>query len=1006
MKTDHNLNIFSEAEKFALYGFPDFNSLQRKEYFHFSTDELVIIMRSKQAHVNACCALQMGYFKAKKMFFAISLDNNSEDLQFIMQNYFPNKKLLNNYITNYEYYTQQKEIAQFFGYQLWSKEFLTILDEQASIIIKRDISPNFIARKLIVFLEEIKVVRPAYTTLQFIISNSLSQERYRIRDTLNTSLTIETKLNLDKLMKREDNLSKLAAFKQDAKNFGFKMMLKERQKQDILEPLYEIAKEILPKLDISMQNIDHYVNLANHYTIYELRELKSNQNYLYLLCYAFKRHQQINDNLIEALIYHVKKFDALIKSKTDKQFTDNETDLLPKIAKLLLLYVDETFNAKTLFNEVCEYAFNIMSEDEIKLVGQKMLNKRRLKQKFKWQEIDKAKGSFKKCLRPLFMKLNFSSEQIDSPWTKAINWLQNVFTKNQKLSDRSFDECPNDTIPKYLQSHLLVSEDKDKKTINSNRYEYWIYRQIQKQLATGELYVANSINYRCFYHELVDISKQEEVLKKLNIPWLLRPIETYLNNLGIKLDNLWVTFNNGLRKQNFKHLTFDDKKQKLHWNKVKTNNNEAIQKKFYKQFSCCNISDILHFVDNDCHFLSAFVPLQPRYSKQGVDKNTLVATILAQAFNYGNYKMSQTSDISYGSLENTYQQYLRLATLKAANDMISNSIGKLKIFEYYSFDLGLIYSSVDGQKYALDTPNIKGRHSKKYLREGQGVSAYTLSANHVPLQCELIGSHEHESYYVFDIWYNNTSDIAVDIITGDMHSINKANFALLDCFGVQLKPRFTSFNDQLKNIYCGSDITKYSKFLIKPAGQINYKMIIDQKSSMDQLVATLGLKEMTQANLIKKLCHLPPETGLRKAVFELDKLVRSIYTLEYMMDVQLQKNVHKSQNRIESYHQLRAAIARVGGKKELYGKTEIDIAISNECNRLVANAIIYYNSVILSAILEKYGDSNNKKILAKLKKISPVAWHHHIHFSGQYTFQNKDHIIDINEILKNANLNI
>jgi len=101
-----------------------------------------------------------------------------------------------------------------------------------------------------------------------------------------------------------------------------------------------------------------------------------------------------------------------------------------------------------------------------------------------------------------------------------------------------------------------------------------------------------------------------------------------------------------------------------------------------------------------------------------------------------------------------------------------------------------------------------------------------------------------------------------------MHSINKANFALLDCFGVQLKPRFTSFNDQLKNIYCGSDITKYSKFLIKPAGQINYKMIIDQKSSMDQLVATLGLKEMTQANLIKKLCHLPPETGLRKAVFE------------------------------------------------------------------------------------------------------------------------------------------
>jgi len=35
-------------------------------------------------------------------------------------------------------------------------------------------------------------------------------------------------------------------------------------------------------------------------------------------------------------------------------------------------------------------------------------------------------------------------------------------------------------------------------------------------------------------------------------------------------------------------------------------------------------------------------------------------------------------------------------------------------------------------------------------------------------------------------------------------------------------------------------------------------------------------------------------------------------------------NVHRSQNRIESYHQLRSAIAQVGGKKELTGRTDIE----------------------------------------------------------------------------------
>ena len=55
-KIEH-LNLFSESEKFALYGFPDFNQQQRKEYFHFSNEELGVINRSKQTHVNVYCAL-------------------------------------------------------------------------------------------------------------------------------------------------------------------------------------------------------------------------------------------------------------------------------------------------------------------------------------------------------------------------------------------------------------------------------------------------------------------------------------------------------------------------------------------------------------------------------------------------------------------------------------------------------------------------------------------------------------------------------------------------------------------------------------------------------------------------------------------------------------------------------------------------------------------------------------------------------------------------------------
>ena len=73
----------------------------------------------------------------------------------------------------------------------------------------------------------------------------------------------------------------------------------------------------------------------------------------------------------------------------------------------------------------------------------------------------------------------------------------------------------------------------------------------------------------------------------------------------------------------------------------------------------------------------------------------------------------------------------------------------------------------------------------------KGVVAYTLLVKHISLQAELIGDHERESYYVFDIFYNNTTDIVPTAITGDMHSINKANFIILYWFESDFRPRFT-----------------------------------------------------------------------------------------------------------------------------------------------------------------------------------------------------------------------
>ena len=69
----------------------------------------------------------------------------------------------------------------------------------------------------------------------------------------------------------------------------------------------------------------------------------------------------------------------------------------------------------------------------------------------------------------------------------------------------------------------------------------------------------------------------------------------------------------------------------------------------------------------------------------------------------------------------------------------------------------------------------------------------------------------------------------------------------------------------------------------------------------------------------------------------------------------------------------------------------------------IANAIIYYNSAILSRLLTKYEASQNRKALALIKKFSSAVWRH-ILLNGHYTLQSNRQIIDLDAIVAGLDL--
>lgn len=1010
MRTDpaKRLTILSDAEKRALYGRPDFDEFQRAEYFALTEAELHLVQARQGTMEQVYCLLQLGYFKAKQAFFRFTgSEVPPEDLAFILSRYFPGVVLNLHPIRENEVYAQRGAITDYFGFRLWAAADQAPWVGKVSLWARRDVTATFLLAELVASLNAEKIVRPGYTTLQTIIAEALAVERRRLEQAVEAALDDTTQKALDQLIVREGTLSALAAIKQDAKDFGYRMMVAERQKRATLEPLYRCAKAFLPTLELSQQNLSYYASLAHYYTVYDLRRLKPGQTYLYLLCYAWQRYRQLTDNLVDALLYHLKRIEDDTRAKVQQELFQSETKQsldAPQVGRLLLLYVDDRFDDATPFGQVREQAFAILSRTVLNLTGQRLCSQPTRLMELRWQAVDSHAGRFKRNLRPLFVTLELTSTIAESPWWVALAWMKQVFSRQQALATQPLSECPDGTIPKRLRPYLWTFDANGKATgLRGDRYEFWIYRQIRKRFQVGELYLDDSLRHRRLNDELVPPERQREVIEQLDLAWLREPVDTTLDRLFDELRNLWRTFDRDLRRGQLKHLDYDSNRKTLTWRRPKADPESDAQAGFFAKLPTRSIADIFRFVNEHCQFLTALTPLQPRYAKKIADPDSLMAVILAQAMNHGNPSMAETSDVPYHVLEATHQQYLRLATLRAANDRISNAIAGLSIFPHYSFDLEILYGSVDGQKFEVASPTVKARYSRKYFGKGKGVVAYTLLANHVPLHSTVIGAHEHESHYVFDVCYHNTSNILPTAITGDMHSINKANFAILYWFGWKLEPHFTNPEAQLKHLYAGHDPTECERYLIPPVGQIDRSLIAAEKAHLDQIVATLALKEMTQSTLIRKPCTYSGHHRTRRALFEFDRLIRSLYTLRYLRDPQLQRHVHRSQNRLEAYHQLRAALAQMGGRKQLIGRTDLDVAISNECGRLLANVVIAYNSILLSALLDRYQAAGHLKAIDLLKHISPVAWQH-IHFLGQYTFRSHAHPIDLETLLAGVNL--
>ncbi len=1005
-KAGNRLKILEDDEIDSIFSRPFFSDEERSIYFSLSATENAVMQKMHTYESRIYFILHLGYFKARQQFFDFETQMVETDINYIHRTYFPG---INQGISAVSKTTRLKQQSLILGichYHACDATQQQKLEEKAQQLAKISSKPMYVFRELMDYMKQQRITIPVYSYLQDMIGQILKQEQSRLINIAQENLTDADTGSLDQLLSNPHGLYEITQLKREPKDFSNREIAQEIERNRKIKRLYGTAKQLLLHLDISNESVKYYASLVSYYSVYHLNQLNRQLVFIYLLCFVYHRYQKLRDNLINSFIYHVRQYIDEAKAAAKDLVYEYRLDQnrnLHKTGQVLKLFTDDTIAAETPFKVVQARAFSILERPQLENMAEYIAQNTQFDEMlYQWEHIDKMSNRFKRRLRPILRTIDFSATTANESLLTAVSFLKTAFQQRKSLTQYDPVKLPLLFVPEKTNQYLYETDKDGDNYLLVNRYEFLIYRLLRNNLESGDVFCRDSVRFRSLEDDLIDDEQwqdKEALIARTGLSILNQTAEEHLNELKQLLEERLTTVNQRIASGENEHIKIKKNGTQTSWSLPYPHVTESVNHSFFDSLEQTDIQDVMYFVNERCHFMDAFTHVLHRHAKRSSEDRIIAACLLAWGTNMGLGRMGAISDISYQELSTASDDFTRLETLQKANDLVTNATSQLPVFQQYNID-DTIHSSSDGQKFETAVHTVNARHSPKYFGLKKGVVSYTLVANHVPINAKIIGANEHESHYVFDLLFNNTTTVQPTVHSTDTHGANQVNFGILHFFGYQFAPRYRNIYKKVNSsLYGFQHPSQYDDdWLLKPIRKINKKHFAGEWENIQRIIVSLALKTTTQHIIIGKLSSHNRKNKTKRALWEYDNIIGSLYLLRYVDLLTVRKNVYQALNRGESYHQLRKVVSYANFGK-LRFKTEGDQQIWNECSRLITNCIIFYNATILSELLLLREADGDIEQVTRFKHVSPVAWQH-INFYGRYEFKRSSEPIDLDALIQ------
>ncbi len=867
------------------------------------------------------------------------------------------------------------ELEKLFKYKSFSGEEVNYYSGKLLDLALQTDKGIVLAEFLINDLRLRHIIIPNIDIVEKLCSNALSKGKSKILESLTKGLNKNQKTNLDKLLdiKPDTSISHLIWLKQSVRAPNPKNILSHITRLKFinsLQPDFEVEKEI------HQNRLLKIAREGNQMTAQHLKDLEAKRRYATIVAILLDVKSTLIDEIIDM---HGKIIGAMF-NKAKKRHTEKFQESGKAINEKVRLYYrigQALLDAKTNGNDPYIALESIISWDKF---IQSISEAKNLSEPEDFDHLYLIGNRYSQIRRysASFLEiLDFKATPSTKDLIKAIEILRTLNAQDKKKIP---DTAPKECIPRRWRS-LVYTES----GISRKFYELCILSELKGALLSGDIWIKGSRQFKNFDEYLIPQIKYEGLLLNKEMPLFVETnFDTFINAKLTLLEEKLKTINDLASQDKLEDVCINEDGLKI----TPLNNsvpNEALGfiQKIYGMMPHLKITELLLEVDNWTGFSRFFTHLKT--GEPPSDRHLLLTTILADGINLGLRKMAEACEsTTFAKLSWLQAWYIRDETYSTALSSLTNTQMKHPLASYWGDGTT---SSSDGQRFKTGGHAWKnGNINPKYGSE-PGVQFYThISDQYFPFHTKVISVGVRDATHVLDGLLYHESDLKIEEHYTDTAGFTDHVFALMFLLGFKFAPRIRDLSE--KKLFIPEKHNTYPQLSSLIGESINKKIIRDNWNELLRLAVSIKQGTVSASLMLRKLANYPRQNGLAVALRELGRIERTIFTLDWIQDVNLRRKVQVGLNKGEAKNALSRAVFfnRLGEVRDRrYENQQYKASGLN----IVVASIILWNTVYLSQIIQNLKKKGSKVDEALIKYLSPLGWEH-INLTGNYNWhQNK-----------------